>query len=292
MIAQEIVEIWHHIIGALKQHLWYIADDTDDFLPSLRVAISLDERQYGTLLLRSGIEVKRRGLYGINTDPLDYLRIRLRRQHDLRFTTTKSFASKSRVFISIGEPTFQNPSVQAKADPRVLPHSHGNGLDEERVQLLERLCAERASTDEPELIVDEQLPPPPHQIEQQHEQQHELPAQADVQRPRPARDRRVFQEIQVQASPQCRTRTRRRGQECSTGEEARLIVNEPPIRNEPPQEEAQQARPHRERVDLPITMITNVFNRIPIVQNLIVEHRGDNDLVETRRGMIHAPPED
>jgi len=44
--------------------------------------------------------------------------------------------------------------------------------------------------------------------------------------------------------------------------------------------------------DLPITTITSVFNRIPIVQNLIVEHRGDNDLVETRRGMIHAPPED
>ena len=44
--------------------------------------------------------------------------------------------------------------------------------------------------------------------------------------------------------------------------------------------------------DLPITTITSVFNRIPIVQSLIVKHRGDNDLVETRRGMIHAPPED
>jgi hypothetical protein len=75
MIAQEIVEIWHHIIGGLEQHLWYIVDDSEEFLPSLRVAISLDERQHETLLLRSGIKVKRRGLYGINTDPLDYLRI-------------------------------------------------------------------------------------------------------------------------------------------------------------------------------------------------------------------------
>jgi len=44
--------------------------------------------------------------------------------------------------------------------------------------------------------------------------------------------------------------------------------------------------------DLPIRTITNVFNRIPVVQNLIIEHQGENDLVETLRGMIHAPPEE
>jgi hypothetical protein len=74
MIAQEIAEIWNGILGSLERYLWYIVDDTDDFLPSLRVAISLDERQYDTLLLRSGIRVKRGGLYGISTDPFDYLK--------------------------------------------------------------------------------------------------------------------------------------------------------------------------------------------------------------------------
>ena len=82
MIAQEIFRIWHHIIGALEQHLWYIVDDSEEFLPSLRVAISLDERQHETLLLRSGIKVKRRGLYGINTDPLDYLKTTLQGLHE------------------------------------------------------------------------------------------------------------------------------------------------------------------------------------------------------------------
>ena len=57
MIAQELFRIWHHIIGALEQHLWCIVDDSEEFLPSLRVAISLDERQHETLLLRSGIKV-------------------------------------------------------------------------------------------------------------------------------------------------------------------------------------------------------------------------------------------
>ena len=53
MIAQELFQIWHHIIGALEQHLWYIVDDNEAFLPSLRVAISLNERQYDELLQRS-----------------------------------------------------------------------------------------------------------------------------------------------------------------------------------------------------------------------------------------------
>jgi hypothetical protein len=61
MIAQDIAEIWNGILGSLERQLWYIVGDTNDFLPSLRVAISLDERQYDTLLLRSGIRVKRGG---------------------------------------------------------------------------------------------------------------------------------------------------------------------------------------------------------------------------------------
>ena len=69
MISQEIVEILNSILGSLEPQLWYIVKDAaDDFLPSLRVAISLDERQYETLLLRSGIKVKRGGLFGISTD--------------------------------------------------------------------------------------------------------------------------------------------------------------------------------------------------------------------------------
>ena len=50
MIAQELLQIWQRIAGCLKTHLWYIIDDSEEFLPALQVAISLDERQYETLL--------------------------------------------------------------------------------------------------------------------------------------------------------------------------------------------------------------------------------------------------
>ena len=41
--------------------------------------------------------------------------------------------------------------------------------------------------------------------------------------------------------------------------------------------------------DLPATTITKIFDRIPVVLDLIVEHGGNNDLVETQRGLIQAP---
>jgi hypothetical protein len=181
MISQEIVEIWNSILGSLEPQLWYIVEDTDDFLPSLRVAISLDERQYDTLLLRSGIRVKRGGLYGISTDQLAYLKTTVRRQHDLRFTRYQlKSGGKRSAFISIGEPTFRNPSLQAKRNPRVLQNCRGNGLNEAQLRLLERLCAERATGEEPELNVDGQLHPPP-QIQEQYEQENEPPQAEEAQ---------------------------------------------------------------------------------------------------------------
>ncbi len=43
--------------------------------------------------------------------------------------------------------------------------------------------------------------------------------------------------------------------------------------------------------NLPSDTILRVFNRIPVVLQLIVDHNGENDLVETRRGLIPPPEE-
>ena len=237
-------------------------------------------------------------------------------------------------FIAVECPTFRNSPLEVKAGLRVLPNHRGNGLDEERVQLLEGLCAERATTEEPERIVVEQLPPST-QIDEQTQQENVPPKAEGAQQPRPARRRLVLQELQIFSPPE--ERTRRRGRE-----EPRLIVNELPIRNEPPQEEAQQARPRRERIAHEESQIQlsperrtrrrtddgtvnetgdrdqsqrqiqqlerqieqqqqqfkmqrqqlEMPRQIPVVQNLIIEHQGENNLVETRRGMFHWPPEE
>lgn len=106
MIAQELIQIWHHIIGTLEQHLWYIVDNIEAFLPSLRVAISLNERQHKELLQRSGSRVKESGgLHRISTDQLDSSM--MQEQFNLK-RTKKNIASKSKILICIGEPMVKN----------------------------------------------------------------------------------------------------------------------------------------------------------------------------------------
>lgn len=168
MIAQELFQIWHHNIGALEQHLWYIVDDNEAFLPSLRVAISLNERQYDELLQRSAIKVKRGGLFGISTDQLDYLR--MQGQFNLKCTKSKFIASKSRVFICIGDPWSKSPKLQKASNRGPLLRPRIRQLPAPDIAIIDRLCHERNADEEPELIVDEQLPPPP-QIEERNQQE-------------------------------------------------------------------------------------------------------------------------
>jgi|GWRWMinimDraft_5_1066013.scaffolds.fasta_scaffold07566_2 hypothetical protein len=224
MIAQELFQIWHHIIGALEQHLWYIVDDNEAFLPSLRVAISLNERQYDELLQRSAIKFKRGGLFGISTDQLDYLR--MQGQFNLKCTKSKFIASKSRVFIYIGDPWSKSPKLQKASNRGPLLRPRIRQLPAPDIAIIDRLCHERNADEEPELIVDEQLPPPP-QIEERNQQENVPPQGEEAQQPRPARRRRVLQELQLQ--PVLERRTRRRADETQ-------------------QEEANQIRLHRRAV--------------------------------------------
>jgi hypothetical protein len=134
--------------------------------------------EYETILLASGIMVKKGDTTVYSYSKLEYLQGVLHGRLNIHICRSKIDRNGIALyFVAVERPTFRNPSLQGKAeDLRVLPNRHGNGLDEERVLLLERLCAERASTNEPELIVDEQLPPPP-QIEDQCEQENEPPPQ-------------------------------------------------------------------------------------------------------------------
>ena len=104
MNQQDLVEIWRCIALDLEPHLWYIIDDTEEFSPSLREGVGLTQEQYGSLLLSSGIRVrKRRGLFGISTDPLNYLQTELRGQCAMNNTRIKlPDVEKGRYFISIG----------------------------------------------------------------------------------------------------------------------------------------------------------------------------------------------
>ena len=128
----------------------------------------------------------------------------------------------------------------------------GNGLNEAQLRLLKRLCAERGTGEEPELIVEGQFHPPL-QIQEQYEQENEPPQAEEAQERRPARGRRVLQELQLQ--PVLERRTRRRGNDLDADGEPELVVDEqlplpqPPLINELPQADgAQQRRGARRQV--------------------------------------------
>ena len=166
IIQQELVEIWKQLFLGVQQDVWYAVITTDDFRCNLQAATNLTEEEYDTLLLSSGIIFKRGDITMFRKAKLDYLQTALKQNITLHISRIQLPGNNKRTFhIAIGQP-LSNPSVQAKINPRVLPNRRGNELNEAQLRLLARLCAERASTDEPELIVDEQLPPP-QQIEDQ-----------------------------------------------------------------------------------------------------------------------------
>ena len=157
MIQQELVEIWRRIASDLEPRLWYIVDDTEEFSPSLRVAIGLDQNQYESLLLASGIRVKLRdkrfGLYGIKKDQFDYIRATCQGQCILNSTKCKLEGGKSRVFISIGKADSKTPKQQATTYKALLRPRVKRRSDDDLL-VINRLCRELVPDEEPELIVD------------------------------------------------------------------------------------------------------------------------------------------
>jgi len=202
IMAQDLVELLKQLLRGLPERIWHTFTTTDVFYHSIQVATNLTEAGYNTLLLSSGILFKRGEITMFSKAQLDHLQTALKGSMILSITRSQlQKKGKNSFFDAVGRSRYKNPSAQAKANPVLLPNRRGNGLNEAQLRLLARLCAERASTNEPELIVEEQLPLPP-QMQDQYEQENE-PPQADGQQPRPTGRRRVFQELHenIQSNP-------------------------------------------------------------------------------------------
>ena len=173
IIAQDLVELLKQLLRGLPERIWHTFTTTDVFYHSIQVATSLTAVEWETVLFASGIMFKRGNTTMFSKQHLEQLKIALQDNLILHIALSQlQGTGKQLFFIAVGKPLFRNPIEQAKNNPRVLPNRHGSRLDNERLRLLACLCADRASTNEPELIVDEQLPPPP-QIEEQREQENE-----------------------------------------------------------------------------------------------------------------------
>ena len=111
IIEQELVQIWKQLLRGVPQDIWYIIDDSEEFLPSLQMAISLNALEYETLLLSSGITFKRGDITMFSKAKLDYLQTALKENITLHITRSQlQRKGKHAYYLAVGHP-LSNPTV-------------------------------------------------------------------------------------------------------------------------------------------------------------------------------------
>jgi len=77
MASPEIIDILQQVFLRLPPGIWFIVDDTDEFSPSLRKAVSLNANRYKNLLILSGIMFNFGGNYRFSLQKLNDIKISL-----------------------------------------------------------------------------------------------------------------------------------------------------------------------------------------------------------------------
>ena len=148
IMKENLVEILRQLLAGLRRNLWYTISTTSSYEYNLQAATSLNEEEYETLLLASGITVKKGDTTVYSNSKLEYLQGILRGRLDIHICRSKIDRNGIPLyFIAVERPKFRNPSEQAKGNITGIdePNQPSNGLDDESIRLLERLCTERAS---------------------------------------------------------------------------------------------------------------------------------------------------
>jgi hypothetical protein len=125
----------------------------------LQTAVNLNEFQYETLLLASGIMQK----YGGNTTfsrwHLESLKIQLQENTEIYFTSTKLERNgRNYYFISLNRPRYPNPRLQVYYNNDRLLRPRAHRLEPNHHHIIERLCHERRVAEnyqQPPALIDE-----------------------------------------------------------------------------------------------------------------------------------------
>jgi hypothetical protein len=142
MIHPDIIQVLHQLFLGLSQGFWYALENNHQHLPTVLATTHLNEFQYETLLLRSGILFKHGQFNRVSYNKLDYLTTTLQQQYNMDFLATPTkFNNRNTVSVVIVRALYNNPSRQLRANVNVpvvdrkLPYD-GN------LQLINRLCEE------------------------------------------------------------------------------------------------------------------------------------------------------
>jgi hypothetical protein len=144
VVPPDLVDLFYHLLLPLPSRIWHIISIYDAFQPMLQTAGSLNEFQYETLLLASGIMQR----YGDNTTcsrrHLESLKIQLQENLEIYFTSTKLERNGiNYYFISLDKPRHPNPRLQANYNNDRLLRPRAHHLKPQHHLIIERLCRER-----------------------------------------------------------------------------------------------------------------------------------------------------
>jgi hypothetical protein len=128
MIPGELVDLLHHLSLHCRANIWHAIKTTNQYDYNLQLAINLNDYQYETILLASGIFNQRGNLLCISRQHIEELQTAIQENITLHYSKAKVQRNGTHnYYICIGEPAHRDPIIQARipapiADRRVDRH--------------------------------------------------------------------------------------------------------------------------------------------------------------------------
>ena len=170
VIPPNLVDLLYHLLVPLPRNIWHAVSITDAFQPTLQMATGLNEFQYKTILVASGIFQRRAANIVISKRHLDNLRQQLQENVQLYYELTSLERGGNKLyFLSLGLARHPNPRLQIQENNRRILRPRGINLTpQQRNQI--------------HLLFNERLPPPPPEPEPPliHENDNELEEEIEI----------------------------------------------------------------------------------------------------------------
>jgi hypothetical protein len=151
VIPPNLVDLLYHLLVPLPRNIWHAVSITDAFQPTLQMATGLNEFQYETILLASGIFQRRAANIVISKQHLDNLRQQLQENVQLYYELTSLERGGNKLyFLSLGLARHPNPRLQIQENNRRILCPHGVNLTPQQRNQIQLLCNERLPLPPPE----------------------------------------------------------------------------------------------------------------------------------------------
>ncbi len=139
-----LVDLLHQLLLPIPRHIWHSLTYSDAFQHHLQTSVNLNEFQYETLLLASGILQRYGDNLVFSRRHLDSLKVQLQENFESFFNQSKLQVDQRKIyFICIGRLRHPNPKTQITDNTiRLLCRCHGNLTPQQRTQI-QQLCDER-----------------------------------------------------------------------------------------------------------------------------------------------------